>query len=217
MEIGTEAALFPEKEYISGIFFAVCSQRDTRRTLKARKVHVGNNYMYSGVHWPEIYLNTAEAEQFVIRKLAIRRALRSLITAGEMWTREGNHFPPSFPQCSGGGGGFQPWIPHSTSSKQLFPPLCGGGPLSLVLNPSITPSTPPPFIPPSPPLPPPPSSPPHNLLHFQQSMRYRQCTIMYRRRIDSIAEHTYCTSMVYDYIPPSRWWYRRQSTTYVQY
>jgi hypothetical protein len=30
------------------------------------------------------YLNAAEAEQFVIRKLAIIRALPSLITAGEM-------------------------------------------------------------------------------------------------------------------------------------
>jgi hypothetical protein len=37
MEIGTEAALFPEKEYISGIFLAVWKGRKTEENLRGRK------------------------------------------------------------------------------------------------------------------------------------------------------------------------------------
>ncbi len=36
VEIGAEAALFPEKEYISGIFFAVCTQNTVDRLLYFR-------------------------------------------------------------------------------------------------------------------------------------------------------------------------------------
>ncbi len=36
VEIGTEAALFPEKEYISGIFLAVCRRMSRGRRMKVR-------------------------------------------------------------------------------------------------------------------------------------------------------------------------------------
>jgi hypothetical protein len=39
MEIRTEAAQFPEKEYINGIFFAVCFRKTARVPNKKKKVN----------------------------------------------------------------------------------------------------------------------------------------------------------------------------------
>jgi hypothetical protein len=38
VEIGAEAALFPEKEYIMGIFVAVCYPSNVKKTIWARLV-----------------------------------------------------------------------------------------------------------------------------------------------------------------------------------
>jgi hypothetical protein len=47
VEIGAEAALFPEKEYINGIFFAVYSRRDGKHLLTERLVtHKRMGYTY---------------------------------------------------------------------------------------------------------------------------------------------------------------------------
>jgi hypothetical protein len=42
VEIGTEAAQFPEKEYINGIFVAVHSSRP----LSKKKSGIGHKYLY---------------------------------------------------------------------------------------------------------------------------------------------------------------------------
>jgi hypothetical protein len=39
VEIGTEAAQFPEREYINGIFFAVCFRKTARVPNKKKKVN----------------------------------------------------------------------------------------------------------------------------------------------------------------------------------
>jgi hypothetical protein len=41
VEIGAEAALFPEKEYISGIFVAVCSVSMRRTRKRINRVFCG--------------------------------------------------------------------------------------------------------------------------------------------------------------------------------
>jgi len=38
VKIGAEAALFPEKEYISGIFVAVCGFKTPKQTRKKQSV-----------------------------------------------------------------------------------------------------------------------------------------------------------------------------------
>jgi hypothetical protein len=48
VEIGTEAAQFPEKEYVDGIFFAVRSTllRRTLRLVSCRKRKIGEEERY---------------------------------------------------------------------------------------------------------------------------------------------------------------------------
>jgi hypothetical protein len=51
VDIGTEATLFPEKEYINGIFFAVCISRLREKIWAPKPLKKLTWYIQQGTTW----------------------------------------------------------------------------------------------------------------------------------------------------------------------
>ncbi len=87
VEIGTEAAQFPEKEYINGIFFAVCSQGTSAYHAKQKSIKKGENNDKSRLY----PLGCRKAD----RRPAVPLSNPILVTSGSFHTSA----DPSSPAC----------------------------------------------------------------------------------------------------------------------